>query len=141
MPSAGHPLRQRQQDVYIFAALNDCFRTGQRLHALVGRNPFAASDIAIATVGFEREPKALGLLRREYQLVPPRWRKHLESPFAIAVNLIIIDDAPDAFILESLQIGRYTLMRANGLTVEPPHLGAGRVLRMVETEGQRGLCR
>ena len=51
------------------------------------------------------------------------------------------DDAPDAFILESLQIGRDTLMGANGLAVEPPYLSAGRVLWMVETEGQRSLCR
>ena len=62
--------------------------------------------------------------------------EHAVGTLALAVYLVVVDHAPDSLLPERLEVGGDALAGGLRLAEEPPHLGACRVLRVVETVGK-----
>ena len=136
MPAAREILWQRQ--LYVAATvLHQRLCHHQPLHAALGRDPLAARHVAVADVGLERQAQPAGLLRGKDERPPPMVVEDLVGPLTLAMHLVVVDHTADACLLEGLEVGRDALAGGLRLTEEPPHLRAGRVLRMVETIDQR----
>ena len=109
---------------------------GQPLHTAVGGDPLATGHVAVANINLERQTQTLGLLRGKDERLPPMGVEHLVGTLAVAVHLVVVDNTAHTGLTEGFQVGRDTLAGGFRLTEEPPHLGAGRVLRMVEAVGK-----
>ena len=143
LPVSGS-LSGRQLKSYVSRLSSNLYHhimTCQPLHALIWGNPSSSCHIAVAGICLEVDAYTLGFLRGEDYLVPPFRREDLEGPFSVAMHLVVIYHTANAGLLEGFKVGCDALVSSYCLAMKPPHLGAGRVLGIVESNGQSTLCK